>query len=134
VGFGLFVLFLVILPPLSPHGLLFVAAFLTLVIVLVRRREKIIRANLLDEVALNTIDAGELELVCSAFGLMKARMRYGKAGSEFVRAVARLALSKWHTTRAIAGSTHTVSMDFIGPLRARIRDVRAGLAAKTAQR
>jgi len=109
--------------------LMFVTAFLIMVIVLVRRREKIIRANLLDEVALKTIDLGELELVCSAFGLMKARIRYGKKGSEFVRAVARLALSKWHTTRAIAGSTHTVSMDFIGPLRARIRELRAGLAA-----
>jgi len=53
-------------------------------------------------------DLGELELVCSAFGLMKARMRYGKKGSEFVRAVARLALSKWHTTLPAADAAHPI--------------------------
>ncbi|GAB5548686.1 MAG: PrsW family intramembrane metalloprotease [Sandaracinaceae bacterium] len=117
---GLIFLFIML-----PLWLLFVAAFLAIVIVLVRRRGKIIRSHLLDEVALGHLTKAELELVASAFGGLTAYFRKGKLGVEFVRAVARLALSKWHTGRAVKTSTRTVSMDFIAPLRRRIRELRA---------
>lgn len=106
--------------------LAFVSAFLVLVIVLVRRRGRIIRQYLLDEVALGTIDAQELELVCSPFGAFRARMRFGGRGAEFVRAAARLGLSKWHVSRAMDRSAKTVSLDFIVPLRERIAELRRG--------
>src|SRR5690606_26128329 len=98
-----------------------------IIVVLVRRRGRIIRENLLDEVALGTIDRGELDLVCSAFGIIKSRMRHGATGAEFVRATARLALSKWHTARAMDTNQRTFSMDFIVPLRQRISELRASL-------
>jgi protease PrsW len=63
--------------------------------------------------------------VCSAFGGLTAYFKRGRKGSEFVRAIARLGLSKWHTGRAMRGKNLTVSMDFILPLRARIKDLRA---------
>lgn len=109
--------------------LLFVMAFLVMVGLLVRRRGRIIRAHLIDEVALGHLSKPELELVVSAFGGLTAYVRKGSAGVEFVRAVARLALSKWHTTRAIKGNTHTVSMEFIVPLRRRIGELRASGAS-----
>jgi len=109
---------------LFPLWLLFVLGFLIMIGFLVRRRGKIIRENLLDEVALGTIDRGELELVCSPFGILKARGRHGAIGAEFVRATARLALSKWHTARAMDTQNSTVSMEFIVPLRKRIVELR----------
>ncbi|MEC7522552.1 MAG: PrsW family intramembrane metalloprotease [Myxococcota bacterium] len=117
---GLIFLFIML-----PLWLLFVVAFLAIVIVLVRRRGKIIRNHLLDEVALGHLTQAELDLVASAFGGLTAYFRKGKQGVEFVRAVARLALSKWHTGRAVKTSSRTVSMDFIAPLRRRIRELRA---------
>lgn len=105
--------------------LIFVIAFLALVLGLVLRRGRIIRAHLLDEVALGHLTQAELDLVASAFGGLTAYARKGKPGLEFARAVARLALSKWHSARAMKGMTRTVSMDFIGPLRRRIRELRA---------
>ncbi|MBX3272595.1 MAG: PrsW family intramembrane metalloprotease [Sandaracinaceae bacterium] len=107
-----------------PLWLLFVVAFLVIVAVLVSRRGKIIRAHLLDEVALGHLSQAELDLVASAFGGLVAYFRRGRQGTEFVRAVARLALSKWHSARAMRGLKHTVSMDFIIPLRRRIKDLR----------
>ncbi len=104
--------------------LIFVIAFLALVLGLVRRRGRIIRAHLLDEVALGHLTQAELDLVASAFGGLTAYARKGKPGLEFARAVARLALSKWHSARAMKGKTRTVSMDFIAPLRRRIRELR----------
>jgi RsiW-degrading membrane proteinase PrsW (M82 family) len=118
------VLFVVLLP----LWLIFVATFLIIIIVLVRRRGKIIREHLQDEVALGTIDRGELDLVCSAFGILSARMRHGAIGADFVRATARLALSKWHTARAMDAKNSTVSWEFIVPLRKRIAELRAQLA------
>ncbi len=109
---------------LFPLWLIFVVGFLIMIGFLVRRRGKIIRENLLDEVALGTIDRGELELVCSAFGTLKARMKHGKIGAEFVRATARLALSKWHTARAMDTKNSTISMEFIVPLRKHIVELR----------
>lgn len=108
-----------------PLWLMFVVAFIVLVMVLVSRRGRIIRQHLVDEVALKNISQQELDLVCSAFGGLTAFFRRGRKGSEFVRAVARLGLSKWHTARAMRGQNKTFSMDFIVPLRARIKDLRA---------
>lgn len=108
-----------------PLWLIFVASFIVLVMVLVARRGRIIREHLRDEVALKNISNEELELVCSAFGGLVAFFRRGRKGSEFVRAVARLGLSKWHTARAMRGQNRTFSMDFIVPLRARIRELRS---------
>jgi RsiW-degrading membrane proteinase PrsW (M82 family) len=114
---GLFLLLL-------PLWLIFVLAFVVIVISLVVRRGRIIRAHLLDEVALGHLTQRELDIVCSAFGGLVAWIKKGKRGTEFVRAVARLGLSKWHTARAVRGQNKTYSMDFILPLRARIRELR----------
>ncbi len=114
---GLFLLLL-------PLWLIFVLAFVIIVISLVIRRGRIIRAHLLDEVALGHLTQRELDIVCSAFGGLVAWVKKGKRGTEFVRAVARLGLSKWHTARAVRGQNKTYSMDFILPLRARIRELR----------
>lgn len=114
---GLFLLLL-------PLWLIFVLAFVIIVISLVVRRGRIIRAHLLDEVALGHITERELDIVCSAFGGLVAWFKKGARGTEFVRAVARLGLSKWHTARAIRGQNKTYSMDFIIPLRARIRELK----------
>jgi RsiW-degrading membrane proteinase PrsW (M82 family) len=112
-----------------PVWLLFVTAFVLIVVLLVRRRGRIIRSFLEDEVALRTLSSEEVELVCSAFGLVRARLRYGPKGVSFVRAAARLALSKWHSVRARNQRMRTVSMDFIVPLRQQIASLRAELAA-----
>lgn len=113
---------------LLPLWLLFVLAFLIMVASLVRRRGVIIRKYLEDEVALRNLTVGEVFLVGSAFGLL--RVGFGPQGDlrrEFVRAAARLALSKWHADRAMRGNTRTVSWDFIVPLRERLKELRARL-------
>ena len=95
-----------------------VLGFLAIVIYLVRRKGKIIRKFLADEVMMGNLTRWELELVCSAFGRMKATWSYGGAtGRRFIRTAARLGLSKWHTARAHKGRAKTVSIDFIVPLR-----------------
>jgi RsiW-degrading membrane proteinase PrsW (M82 family) len=109
---------------LLPLWLVFVVAFVIMVLVLVVRRGRLIRQHLTDEVALGHLTQAELDLVTSAFGGFVALFRKGFKGQEFVRAVARLGLSKWHTARAMKGSKATVSMDFILPLRAKIRQLR----------
>lgn len=123
LGGGGAVLFLLMLP----LWLLFVAIFLAIVLVLVRRRGAIIREYLQDEVALGNIDREELLLTGSAFGTLRARLRWGPTGVDFVRTIARLSLSKWHATRAMRSKTHTVSYDFIVPLRQRIASYRRKL-------
>lgn len=113
---------------LLPLWLLFVLAFLVMVAALVRRRGALIRKYLEDEVALGNLSPGEVRLVGSAFGLFKVSFgAQGAVRQEFVRAAARLALSKWHSDRAMRGSQRTVSWDFIAPLRARLRELRARL-------
>ncbi len=108
--------------PLFPIALLFFLLFLVafgvIVILLVRREGKIIRHNLQDELLLGNITKEELELVCSPFGRMKALMGAGgSSGRKFVDAASRLALSKWHTSRAMQGRKQTISADFIVPMR-----------------
>ncbi len=107
--------------------LLFVTAFFGVVLSLVRRRGQIIRRFLEDEVALGNLTAAEVELVASAFGLRRARRLHGALGVDFVRAAARLALSKWHSVRAESQGRQTVSMDFIVPLRQRLAELRGRL-------
>ena len=123
VGEGGGVLFFVMLP----LWFLFVSIFLIIVVVLVRRRGAIIREYLRDEVALGNISQEELDLTGSPFGTFRARLRWGPIGVDFVRAIARLSLSKWHTTRAMRSQTQTVSYDFIVPLRQRIASYRRKL-------
>ncbi len=101
-----------------PLWFLFVIGFGVLVIFLVKRKGKIIRDHLRDEVLMGNLTPWELELVTSMFAATKATFRYGgKAGRQFVHAAARLALSKWHTGRATQGRKLTISADMILPLR-----------------
>jgi hypothetical protein len=76
-------------------------------------------------VLLGTITREELDLVCSPFGGLRASFSWGgSAGRRFVKTVARLGLSKWHTGRAMQGNKRTVSADWIGPLRQEIAERR----------
>lgn len=110
---------------LLPLWFVFVAAFGLLLLTLVFRRGRIIRRFLEDEVVLGHLTQRELDLVTQPFaGLLAYRAR-GRPGVEFVRAVARLALSKWHIARAVQGQHRTMSVDFVLPLRARIRALRS---------
>jgi hypothetical protein len=45
-----------------------------------------------------------------------------------------LALSKWHTARAMKGQKRTMSADFIAPLRQDIARIRAQLNTKAPRR
>lgn len=117
-----------------PLWLLFVSAFLGLVVALVVRRGRIIRQFLEDEVHVGTLSRDEFRLVTSAFGLSRARARYGRPGAEFVRAAARLALSKWHSVRAMKSSRHTVSATFVVPLRQRLFQLRQEMHARMMRR
>ncbi len=113
---------------LLPLWLLFVLAFLAMVLALALRRGRIIREHLQDEVLLGTLTAQELDLVSSAWGQFRASMGpNGVARGEFVATAARLGLSKWHATRAMQGMTRTMSFDFIGPLRERLRELRGSM-------
>jgi len=115
-----------------PLWFLFVLGFLVLVIALVVRRGRIIRQFLEDEVHIGTLTRDELRLVGSAFGLSTARSRYGQPGVDFVRTAARLALSKWHSIRAMKSSKHTVSAAFVVPLRQRLMALRQQIQARQA--
>ncbi len=109
-----------------PLWFLFVIGFIILVIFLVRRKGKIIRDHLRDEVLMGNMTPWELELVTSMFASMKATFNYGgAAGRKFVAAAARLALSKWHTGRATQGRKLTISADMILPLRQELHRLRA---------
>jgi RsiW-degrading membrane proteinase PrsW (M82 family) len=114
---------------LLPLWFLFVLGFLAMVFALVLRRGRIIRDHLQDEVLIGTISRDELALVGSAFGQFRARSGpQGRLRGELIAAAARLALSKWHATRAMKGQMRTISFDFIAPLRERIHHIRAELA------
>jgi RsiW-degrading membrane proteinase PrsW (M82 family) len=101
-----------------PLWFLFVLAFFILVVWLVKRKGKIIRDHLRDEVLMGNLTPWELALITSPVGRIKATFNYGgSAGRKFIDAAARLALSKWHTGRATQGRKLTVSADMILPLR-----------------
>jgi RsiW-degrading membrane proteinase PrsW (M82 family) len=108
-----------------PLWLLFVAAFICILIWLVVRKGRIIRAHLQDEVLVGTMTREELMLVTSPFASWRATFEWGGApGRRFVRAAARLGLSKWHAGRAMRGHRRTVSVDFIVPLRQELGQLR----------
>jgi RsiW-degrading membrane proteinase PrsW (M82 family) len=108
-----------------PLWLLFVLSFLGILIWLVARKGRIIRMHLQDEVLLGNLTREELELVCSAFGGLRATFGWGgSAGRRFVRAAARLGLCKWHAGRAMRGQLKTVSADWIVPLRQELFQLR----------
>jgi RsiW-degrading membrane proteinase PrsW (M82 family) len=112
-------------------GLLMALAFMVLVIVLVYRKGQTIKKFLRDEVLIGTISQEELDLIGSWGGRLRARLSWrGKAGEAFVAAGARLALSKWHTARAMKGSKATISADFIAPLRRRMGELRTEMMAR----
>jgi len=118
-------LFLVMLP----LWLIFVAAFIGILIWLVVRKGRIIRMHLQDEVLLGTMTRDELNLVCSPWGGLRATFGWGGAhGRKFVRTAARLGLSKWHTGRAMRGRKVTVSADWIVPLRQELGELRMAVA------
>jgi len=114
---------------LLPLWFLFVASFIVLVIWLVRRRGRSIREMLTDEVAMGNLTAAEVDVTVSIFGGIRAFLRGGRKASELMRAIARLGIDKGHVARAMRGNNSTVSMDFIVPLRAKIRELKsAGVA------
>ena len=109
-----------------PLWFLFVLAFFILVIWMVRRKGRIIRDHLKDEVLMGNLTPWELDLVTSPVASLRATFGFGgSAGRKFVAAAARLALSKWHTGRATQGRKLTVSADMIYPLRQELHKLRA---------
>lgn len=111
--------------------LLFVGAFLAIIVALVVRKGRVIREHLRDEVILGSISQNDLELVCSPVGRLKCLFSWrGRAGQRFIQAAAKLALSKWHTARAMKGQKRTISADFIAPLRQEMRHFRAEMWAR----
>jgi RsiW-degrading membrane proteinase PrsW (M82 family) len=118
ISSGLFIVML-------PLWFMLVLGFLAIVIVLVRRKGKIIRQHLQDEVLLGNLTRWELDLVCSPVGRLRATFGWGGGvGRQFIRTAARLGLSKWHTVRAQKGRARTVSVDFIVPLRQELFQLR----------
>jgi RsiW-degrading membrane proteinase PrsW (M82 family) len=118
-------LFIVMLP----LWLLFVTAFIGILIWLVIRKGRIIRMHLQDEVLLGTMTHEELVLVTSPWGGMRASFSWGGApGRKFVRTAARLGLSKWHAGRAMKGRKKTVSADWIVPLRQELWELRLAVS------
>jgi RsiW-degrading membrane proteinase PrsW (M82 family) len=117
-----------------PLWFAFVAAFLGILIGLVVRKGRIIRANLQDEVLMGNLTREELDLVLSPFAAWRATISWGgAAGRRFVRTATRLALSKWHAARAMAGRRRTVSADWIVPLRQELFGLRAAMAQALAR-
>jgi RsiW-degrading membrane proteinase PrsW (M82 family) len=101
-----------------PLWLLFVSAFFVMVVLLVRRKGRIIRDHLTDEVLTGHLTPAELELVTSPISWWRATFGWGGAPARrFVAAAARLALSKWHSRRAAHGHSQTISGAFVVPLR-----------------
>ena len=112
-----------------PLWLLFVAAFLGILVWLVVRKGRIIRAHLQDEVLIGTLTREELELVSSPFAGWRATFGWGgAAGRKFVHTAARLGLSKWHAGRAMRGRRGTVSADWIVPLRQELGELRLAIS------
>jgi RsiW-degrading membrane proteinase PrsW (M82 family) len=96
---------------------------------LVKRKGRIIRAFLQDEVLLGFLTPWELDLVSSRTPRMRANALYGgEAGKRFVDTASRLALSKWHAQRASRGRQKTVSFDLVVPLRQELAQTRAQIA------
>jgi RsiW-degrading membrane proteinase PrsW (M82 family) len=116
---------------LLPLWFLFVFGFFGIIVALVVRKGRTIRNHLRDEVLLGYLSQDEVELICSPVGRLKCTFSWrGRPGKDFIRAGARLALSKWHTARAMKGQKRTISADFIIPMRAEIKRLRGELMAR----
>jgi RsiW-degrading membrane proteinase PrsW (M82 family) len=111
-----------------PLWAMFVFSFFGLVVVLVMRRSRIIRHFLEDEIHMGNLTRADVKRACDPLGMFKARLEHGPAGVEFLRAAARLALSKWHFARANSVRKLTLSADFIVPLRQQVAKYRAEIA------
>lgn len=112
--------------------LLFVAAFFAIIIALVVRKGRVIGDHLKDEVLLGSMSQQDLDLVTSPFGRLACTFSWrGAAGRRFIQAASKLALSKWHTARAMKGQKRTISADFIAPLRQQMRQHRAEMWARS---
>lgn len=108
----------------------FVGVFAVIVVALVLRKGRTIREFLRDEVAVGNLSHGEVMLMTSAFGRIRTYlMPRGSLWRQLIRASARLALCKWHTARAIRGRKRTFSIEYIAPLRADVKRIRAELYA-----
>jgi RsiW-degrading membrane proteinase PrsW (M82 family) len=111
--------------------LMFVFAFIVIVVALVIRKGRTIRSYLRDEVLLGNLSQEEVNLICSPVGRLKCTLSWrGKTGRDFIRSGARLALSKWHTARAMKGQKRTISADFIVPMRQELKRLRGEMFAK----
>jgi RsiW-degrading membrane proteinase PrsW (M82 family) len=111
-----------------------VAAFLGILIALVVRKGRIIRAHLQDEVLMGNLTREELDLVSSPIASWRATWGWGgRAGRRFVATAARLGLSKWHAGRAMAERKRTVSADWIVPLRHDLFELRAAMSRSLAR-
>jgi hypothetical protein len=116
---------------LIPLWLLFVMAFFGIVVALVIRKGRVIRTYLRDEVLLGNLSQEEVNLITSPVGRLTCTLSWrGATGRAFIGAGARLALSKWHTHRAMRGQKRTISADFIVPLRLELSRLRGELLAK----
>ncbi len=108
----------------------FVGVFAVIVVALVMRKGRTIREFLRDEVAVGNLTHGEVMLMTSAFGRIRTYlMPRGSLWRQLIRASARLALCKWHTARAVRGRKRTFSIEYIAPLRADVKRIRAELYA-----
>ena len=110
--------------------IVFVAIFSIIVIALVLRKGRTIRAYLKDEVVFGNLSEKEVVFLTSAFGRLRTYfMPRGKIWRKLIRASARLALCKWHTARAMRGKNRTVSLELIAPLRAEMKRLRHEISA-----
>lgn len=113
-----------------PLWALFVLSFFGLILALVVRRSRIIGHFLEDEIHMGNLSRADVRRVCHPFGLFQARLEQGAAGVDFLRAAARLALSKWHFARAAKAKELTLSADFIVPLRQQLAAYRQQAATR----
>ncbi|MFO0679121.1 MAG: PrsW family intramembrane metalloprotease [Polyangiaceae bacterium] len=108
-----------------PVWFVFVFAFAAMVLVLVARKGRILREFLEDEVALGHMSPAEVDHVCDAGVRIRSHFAvHPSADLAFVAVASRLALSKWHSVRAMRLGVPTVSAEFILPLRKRLGELR----------
>jgi hypothetical protein len=95
------------------------------------RKGRVIRQYLRDEVLIGNLSQEEVELITSPIGRLICTFSWrGATGRAFIAAGARLALSKWHTARAMRGKKRTISADFIVPMRMELKRLRGELLAR----
>src|SRR5262249_42483724 len=83
---------------LLPLWILFNIGFFFFIVALVIRKGRVIRDQLKDEVLIGNLSVQDVDLICSPIGRLRATFSWrGATGRAFIKAGARLALSKWHT-------------------------------------